>query len=90
MDGFGFIEVLGKKRTERTSAEDVLRLQEMVADIGYTLDAIVTPNTLSSDAYRRTDFTIRNARWERAHRWIHEALRIVAMHGGWVRTGIGS
>jgi tRNA-guanine family transglycosylase len=46
----------------------VLRLQEMVADIGYTLDEIVTPDTLLSDAYRRIDFTIRNARWERAHR----------------------
>lgn len=46
----------------------MLRLQEMVANIGYTLDEIVTPDTLLSDAYRRIDFTIRNARWERAHR----------------------
>jgi hypothetical protein len=92
VDGFGFIEVLGEKKTERTSAEDVLRLQKMVANIGYTLDAIVTPDTLLSDAYRRIGFTIRNAQWKRVHcaGGSHEALRIVAMHRCWVRTGIGS
>ncbi len=66
-DGFGYIEVAGDDGVERTTAADVLLLQEKVADIGYTLDAIVTPETPLAEARRRIDFTIRNAQWAKAH-----------------------
>lgn len=67
-DGFGSIVISGDNGLERTSAEDVLRLQEKLSDVGYTLDAIVTPDTPAEDARRRIDFTVRNAQWARTHR----------------------
>ena len=48
---------------ETITPDDVLTLQEEQADIGATLDFIITPGMDLSEARRRQEMTIRNARY---------------------------
>jgi 7-cyano-7-deazaguanine tRNA-ribosyltransferase len=51
-----------------TRADEVLSIQEAKAEIGATLDFIVTPSMDASEADFRQEITIRNAHWALRHR----------------------
>jgi queuine/archaeosine tRNA-ribosyltransferase len=51
-----------------TRADEVLAIQESYAEIGATLDFIVTPSMDKSEANFRQEITIRNALWALRHR----------------------
>jgi tRNA-guanine family transglycosylase len=67
-----------------TRAEEVLAIQESKAEIGATLDFIVTPSMDESEARFRQEITIRNAHWALRHRQRKE-LSLYASVQAWDR-----
>lgn len=61
---------------------DVLAYQEKHADIGATLDFIVSPGLDETEALQRQDFTIKNALWALRHRKKTD-LRLFASVQAW-------
>ncbi len=61
---------------------DVLALQEQYADIGATLDFIVSPGLDEDESLRRQDLTIKNALWALKYR-TKPSLRLFASIQAW-------
>lgn len=64
----GVLEVEQEGQVERTHPWDVLELQEMVAEIGFTLDFPIPPALDLAEAKLRQQLTIANAHWALANR----------------------
>ncbi len=63
IDGLGIICIETEEGTEIIDPMGVLDFQEQVADVAFTLDFPIPPNTEETEATRRLDLTIRNALW---------------------------
>ena len=61
--GLGTLIINNEDGSETLTPESVLRFQETIADIAFTLDFPIPPNTLSKEAKRRQNLTITNALW---------------------------
>lgn len=67
--GLGVIVTTEEDGTQaRLSPADVLQRQEVLADVGFTLDFPVPPGTERQEAERRMRLTLDNARWAVANR----------------------
>jgi tRNA-guanine family transglycosylase len=66
--GLGIIETKTEDGVERVEALEVLDFQEEVADIAFTLDFPIPPDSSRSEATKRMDLTIANAHWALANR----------------------
>lgn len=62
-DGLGVLEVAGKETTETLHPKDVLEFQEQHADVAFTLDFPIPPDTKRAEAQRRQRLTVANAIW---------------------------
>lgn len=61
--GLGTLEIEGSDGTNSWHPRDVLELQERIAEVAFTLDFPVSPNTSVAEAQRRQELTIANALW---------------------------
>jgi helicase len=61
--GLGVIEIERDGEVERITPQQVLELQEEVADVAFTLDFPIPPGTPKREAPKRLDLTVRNAHW---------------------------
>ncbi len=61
--GLGTLIIENEDSSETLTPENVLRFQETIADIAFTLDFPVPPNTPLKEARRRQFLTITNAIW---------------------------
>jgi len=61
--GLGVIEIERDGEVERITPQQVLELQEEVADVAFTLDFPIPPGTAKREATKRLGLTIRNAHW---------------------------
>lgn len=59
----GVVEIDTGEQIETLTPADVLDLQERVADVAFTLDFPIPPDTDKREAKKRFDLTIRNAHW---------------------------
>jgi helicase len=61
--GLGVIEIERDGDVERITPQQVLAVQEAVADVAFTLDFPIPPGTGKREATKRLDLTVRNAHW---------------------------
>ena len=59
----GVIEISGDSGVEVIHPKEVLELQEMIADVGFTLDFPIPPSMSLKDAKKHQKLTIANAHW---------------------------
>ena len=64
----GLLELSGEEGKELIHPKEVLELQEQLADVAFSLDFPIPPNTPKKEAHRRLDLTIANAHWALANR----------------------
>ncbi|MEZ9540312.1 tRNA-guanine transglycosylase [Shewanella sp. 10N.286.51.B8] len=80
--GLGTLIIESEDKTETLTPEKVLRFQESIADIAFTLDFPIPPKTLLREAKRRQALTIANALWALENR-TNSSMKLFACIQAW-------
>lgn len=81
-DELGVLEVARKETKEMLHPKDVLEFQEQHADVAFTLDFPIAPDTKRVEAQRRQRLTVANAIWALRNRRRKE-MRLYACIQAW-------
>ena len=81
-EGLGVLEIAREESTETLHPKDVLEFQEQHADVAFTLDFPIPPDTKRAEAKRRQHLTVANAIWALRNRRRHE-MRLYACIQAW-------
>lgn len=81
-NGLGVLEVANEDATEVLHPKDVLEFQEQHADVAFTLDFPIPPDTDRAEAERRQRLTVANAIWAIENRRRRE-MRLYACIQAW-------
>lgn len=81
-DGTGAIRVQAEEGEDLLTPALVLAFQERIADFGATLDFPIPPQCDPTEAKRRQDLTIANAKWALGHRQV-STMRLFGCVQGW-------
>lgn len=79
--GLGILEIKTDEAIERLHPCDVIEFQERHADVAFTLDFPIPPSMDRSEAARRQQLTITNARWALANRRRKDMLLYACVQG---------
>ena len=80
--GLGVLQTNIDGKKEKIHPSDVLELQELIADVAFTLDFPIPPGTDAKEAQKRQRLTIANAHWASANRR-RKDLRLYAVVQAW-------